>query len=74
MDNWWVYICNKKDRLYVGITTHLANRLRQHGNPVLLDNEGPLTKTEAVERERQIKGWSREKKLKLIIEKPSNPG
>lgn len=52
--------------LYVGITTDLANRMRQHGNPKLLFKEGPLAKTEVVLRERQIKGWSRDKKLKLL--------
>ena len=66
MDNGWLYICEKADRLYLGITTDLENRLRQHGNPELLYQEGPLTKAEAVKRERQVKGWSRVKKLKLI--------
>jgi predicted GIY-YIG superfamily endonuclease len=70
MDAWFLYICEKKERLYVGITTDISNRLRQHGNPKLLYREGPLTKTEAVRREKQVKGWSREKKLKLIREWP----
>jgi predicted GIY-YIG superfamily endonuclease len=66
MDNWWVYMVEKGKILYVGITIDLANRMRQHGNPKLLFKEGPLAKTEAVLRERQIKGWSRDKKLKLL--------
>ena len=33
MDNWWVYIVEKKTGLYVGITTDLENRMRQHGQP-----------------------------------------
>jgi predicted GIY-YIG superfamily endonuclease len=35
--------------------------------------EGPLTRTEAVLREKQIKGWSHEKKLKLIEEGSGKP-
>ncbi len=66
MDNWYVYIIDKKGKLYVGITTDLENRLRQHVNPKLLYEEGPFTREKAVAREKQIKGWRREKKLELI--------
>ena len=66
MSEWWVYIIEKKGKLYVGITTHLNNRLRQHGNPQLLYKEGPLAKDSAVAREKQIKGWSRHKKSRLF--------
>ena len=66
MDTWWLYICEKADRLYIGITTDLENRLRQHGNPELLYREGPLAKSEAAKRERILKGWSKKKKLELI--------
>jgi len=43
MDNWWVYIIQKETKLYVGITTDLENRMRQHEHPnspsiVLLQN------------------------------------
>jgi len=31
MNNWHVYIVDKKGKLYVGITTDLPNRMRQHG-------------------------------------------
>jgi len=31
VDKWWVYIVEKKIGLYVGITTDLENRMRQHG-------------------------------------------
>jgi len=60
--------------MYVGITTDLDNRLRQHGNPELLHKEGPRTKERAVRRERQIKGWKRDKKLRLIAPGPSKRG
>jgi putative endonuclease len=66
MDNWWVYIIEKKTGLYVGITTDLENRMRQHqrqNSPYL---EGPMSKSDALKRERMLKGWSRKKKLELI--------
>jgi predicted GIY-YIG superfamily endonuclease len=70
MAMWWLYICEKSERLYVGITTDLDNRLRQHGNPLLLYKEGPLTREEAVLLGRKIKGWRRAKKLQLIANGP----
>ncbi|MDP2972947.1 MAG: GIY-YIG nuclease family protein [Deltaproteobacteria bacterium] len=60
MDNWWVYIVEKKTGLYVGITTDLENRMKQHGQPTPSYCEGPNSKAEA------LKGWSRKKKLELI--------
>jgi putative endonuclease len=66
MDNWYVYIIDKKGKLYVGITTDLENRMRQHGVEKHLYKEGPFEKEAAAKRERQIKKWSRDKKLKLI--------
>jgi putative endonuclease len=68
MDNWWVYIVEKKTGLYVGITTDLENRMRQHGQPAPLYYEGPISKADALKRERTLKGWSRSKKLQLINE------
>lgn len=73
MENWWVYIIEKKTGLYVGITTDLENRMRQHGRTVPLYYEGPISKGNALKRERQLKGWSREKKLKLIADGSENP-
>jgi putative endonuclease len=66
MSIWWLYICEKRSGLYVGITTNLKKRLKQHGNPELLYKEGPFTRSDPVAREKQIKGWRREKKLALI--------
>ena len=68
MSDWWVYICAKNDRLYVGITTNLENRLRQHGGAKLIYQEGPVEKKKAALRERQIKKWRWEKKLHLARE------
>ena len=66
MDNWWVYIIEKKEKLYVGVTTDLENRMRQHGHAAPLYRDGPLSKSDALKRERALKGWSRKKKLELI--------
>ena len=68
MSDWYVYIVDKKGKLYVGITTDLPNRMRQHGVPKPLYQEGPLAKFEALKRERTLKGWSRKKKFSLISE------
>lgn len=69
MDNWLVYLIDKKETLYVGITTDLRNRMRQHGKEAPLYSEGPMSKTEAVKREKVLKGWSRAKKEVLITGK-----
>ncbi len=66
MNKWFVYIIEKRKRLYVGITTDLGNRLRQHGNATLVRIEGPYTENQAAKKEKMIKKWSKEKKLKYI--------
>jgi putative endonuclease len=62
---WYVYICERRGRLYTGITTDLPRRMRQHGARVL-HSEPYADKHEAARREREIKGWRRERKLDLI--------
>ena len=62
---WHVYICDRKGQLYTGITKDLDHRMRQH-KASLLYSEAYEGKYEAAKRERQIKGWRREKKLALI--------
>jgi putative endonuclease len=62
---WQVYICDKNDKLYTGITTDIGHRLKQH-KAMLLYSEEYSDKHSAARRERQIKGWSRKKKLTLI--------
>jgi predicted GIY-YIG superfamily endonuclease len=57
---------DRESRLYIGITTDLANRMRQHGRLAPLYQEGPMSRTDAVKREKELKGWSRKKKLELI--------
>jgi predicted GIY-YIG superfamily endonuclease len=66
MSDWYVYIIDKKGKLYVGITTGLPNRMHQHGVTRPLYFDGPMSKADALKRERNLKGWSREKKLSLI--------
>jgi predicted GIY-YIG superfamily endonuclease len=63
---WYLYIINKKDKYYTGITTDLQNRLRQHGSPPLLYKETFPDKHQAAKREKQIKGWSKATKDELI--------
>jgi putative endonuclease len=68
MDRWFVYIIVKHTRLYVGITTDLTHRLFQHKSNTLLYFEGPISRKKAVEREKEIKGWTASKKWDLIRE------
>jgi predicted GIY-YIG superfamily endonuclease len=71
VDNWWVYIVEKKGKLYVGMTTDLENRMRQHGQSAPLYHEGPLSRTDAAQREKTLKGWAKKKKLELIAKASS---
>ena len=68
------------DSLYTGITTDLKRRVKEHNTDnrlgaksvryrrpvVLVYFENFETRTEAAERERSIKHWTRKYKLKLI--------
>ncbi len=84
MGQFWGYILkNSAGRLYVGQTSDLARRLTEHNDPARVKSRytaksGPWTliwseahgsRSEAMERERQIKSmksarWVREKLLK----------
>ena len=78
--NYYVYIVKCSDgSLYTGYTKNIANRIQQHNFskygaksikgklPVeLVYSEMYAAKTEELKREREIKGWSRKKKLELI--------
>ena len=66
---WYIYLIRKNNKLYTGITTDLKNRMNQHGTPEILATEKYMSKTEAAKRERQIKGWSADKKLKILTGK-----
>lgn len=79
MNNWYVYIAKTvSNQLYTGVSNNVANRIEKHnsgkgarftranGPVTLVYVSGSLTKSEALKREIQIKGWSRKKKEKLI--------
>jgi predicted GIY-YIG superfamily endonuclease len=82
----WVYIMANRYRtvLYVGVTNDLTRRAAEHKHhavPGFTDryNVTRLVFAEeapdigaAVTRERQLKGWRREKKVRLI--ESANPG
>jgi predicted GIY-YIG superfamily endonuclease len=62
---WYVYIFDRRGQLYTGISTNLEHRMRQH-NAIILYYESFDDKYLAARREKEIKGWSRESKSKLI--------
>ena len=80
--NYYVYILTNKSKivLYTGITNNLKERLHYHRNPIpfskafttkyicfyLIYYEHFLEVEIAIKREKQIKGYSRLKKEKLI--------
>jgi predicted GIY-YIG superfamily endonuclease len=63
---WVVYIIYKSNQIYVGMTSDLQNRLRQHGWPDLLHVEFFTSKECASQREIEIKRWSNQKKRDII--------
>ena len=81
--SYFTYILECADKsLYVGSTNNLERRVKQHNEskwcahytkirrPVaLLYSEKFATLKEARRRENEIKGWRREKKIKLINKK-----
>jgi predicted GIY-YIG superfamily endonuclease len=75
---WHVYmILCEDDSIYTGVTDNIERRLkehrtsqgskhtRDHGFEKLLYTEKYKTRSEARDREKQIKGWRREKKISL---------
>jgi putative endonuclease len=83
--NYWVYIMSGRTRtLYVGVTNDISRRAYEHKNKsvpgftskyhldrlVYLEEQADIR--DAIEREKQIKSWRREKKVALI--ESLNPG
>ena len=75
-----------KSVFYVGVTNNLKKRIMKHKNNILLESKTFASKynvefllyyekftwiQEAIAREKEIKGWRREKKITLI--KTMNP-
>src|SRR3990167_4576695 len=82
--NYYVYIMgNERPTLYIGVTNDLIRRVFEHKNNLfagftekyglgkLLYFETCNSVISAIEREKKIKGWNREWKLRLI--RKSNP-
>ena len=80
MKIFFVYMMsNKSRRLYTGITSELVKRVSEHKNKLrdgftarytfdmLVYFETFSNPQAAIFREKEIKGWRREKKLKLIL-------
>ena len=76
---WYTYIIRCKDgTLYTGVTTDLSRRIKEHNNkkggrytrtrlPVkLVYKEKHPTQSAALKREFELKGWTKERKLRLI--------
>lgn len=85
MKIYWIYILGSTSGvLYIGVTNNLARRLLEHILKInngftaqykvhkLLYFEEYPSAIEAIQREKQLKGWRREKKMMLI--KTMNPG
>jgi putative endonuclease len=85
MKTYYVYILTNKSRtLYTGVTGNLERRVLQHKRKLLSGftreyNINRLVYYEtfgdirvAIQREKQIKGWLRAKKIALIVS--TNPG
>jgi putative endonuclease len=79
--SYWCYIMsNKSRRLYTGFTDNIVSRTVEHKGKLfpnsftaqyafdmLVYYEKHTSVIQARMREREIKGWRREKKLKLIL-------
>src|SRR3989344_3785289 len=76
---YYVYLIECEDKtIYTGITTDIQRRFREHESgkggvytrskkvKKILHTEQFETRSEAQKREKEIKGWRREKKLSLI--------
>ena len=84
---YYVYMLtnNHKNLLYVGITNDLVRRIYEHKHHIdkgsytdrynienLIYYESTSDVKAAIEREKQIKGWNRKRKEKLIATKNPN--
>ncbi len=80
MREYFVYIMSSHRRtLYIGVTNNLAQRVHQHksrsapgftskyGVTRLVYAESCGSVEDALEREKQLKRWRREKKIKLVM-------
>ncbi len=84
--NYFVYflVNDRKNVLYIGVTSNLVKRIEQHWNcdrltftrkynvHRLVYYERHASAYDAIAREKQLKGWRREKKDRLV--ESVNPG
>ncbi len=80
MKNYYIYMMANKTNstIYIGVTSDLIKRVWQHKNKLvdgftkhynlnkLVYYEETTDATSAIAREKQLKGWKREKKNRLI--------
>lgn len=79
--NYFVYVVQCHDGFYTGVTNYLDQRLLEHNEglnatcytykrrPVVLKFFEQYTEiTQAIQREKQLKGWSRAKKEALFLQ------
>ena len=79
MDQYFIYIMtNASGTLYIGVTNDLLRRISEHKNGQipgftqkyhitrLVYFEASTSHIDAINREKQLKGWRREKKVQLI--------
>jgi putative endonuclease len=77
--NFWVYILASRSRvLYIGVTNDLTRRVQEHKQSLIpgFTQQYRVTRLvyfeefddirDAIAREKQLKGWLRARKLKLI--------
>ena len=85
MKQYFVYIMrNKSGTLYIGVTNNLKRRVYEHRHKLipgftsryrlnkLIYFETTSDIRAAISREKQLKGWTRQKKLDLV--RDTNPG
>jgi putative endonuclease len=77
--NFYVYILtNRSKTLYIGVTNHLERRIMEHRSKtvpgftkkynisLLVYFENFEDIRQAIQREKELKGWKRDKKINLI--------
>ena len=83
--SYWVYIMtNRSGTLYIGVTNNLARRVYEHRHNLLsgftsryridrlVHAESFSEVLDAIAREKQLKNWSRARKLALVRENNPN--